>query len=108
MNYVKVTVFWEIMSLKWKIKDNAQTLLLGWNFNIVIIISKISKINKWLNKLSMKRKIIYQGETRCFLVLFMSEKVPLLQTNQLTLRLLIGCNGWTLKEQNKPNFTTRL
>ena len=56
----------------------------------------------------MKRKIIYQGETRCFLVLFMSEKVPLLQTNQLTLRLLIGCNGWTLKEQNKPNFTTRL
>lgn len=57
----------------------------------------------------MKRKIIYQGEARCFLVLFMREKMPLLHyTNQLTLWLLIGCKGWTLKEQNKPIFTTRL
>lgn len=43
-----------------------------------------------------------------FFFFFSIEKqVPLLlQTNQLTLWLLIGCNGCTLKEQNKPNFTS--
>lgn len=44
-----------------------------------------------------------------FVSLFMRVKVPLvLQTNQLIPWLLIGCNGWPLMEQNKPNFTACL